>query len=145
MNDEVAAPMYAGYRFPAESIGHAVWRYFRFALRYRDVEELLAERGVVVTYETVRQRCHKFGQTYANALRRRRPRPGDKWHLDEVFIRIGGAQHCGRCDSQGWCAAAVRWSQSRHSWDRVWGLSRTSDDADTPPERDRFYQPMSES
>ncbi len=93
MNDEVAAPTYAGYRFPAESIAHAVWRYFRFALRYRDVEELLAERGVVVTHETIRRWSRKFGQTDANALRRRRPRPGDKWHLDEVFMRIGGAQH----------------------------------------------------
>jgi len=70
-----------------------VWLYFRFALSYRDVEELLAERGVIVTYETVRQWCRKFGQVYANALRRRRPRPGDKWHLDEVFIQINGATH----------------------------------------------------
>jgi len=70
-----------------------VWLYFRFALSYRDVEELLAERGVVVTYETVRQWCHKFGQVYANDLRRRRPQPGDKWHLDEGFIRINGATH----------------------------------------------------
>ncbi len=93
MNDDVAAPTYAGYRFPAEIIAHAVWLYFRFALRYRDVEELLAERGVVVTYETIRRWSRKFGQTDANTLRRRRPRPGDKWHLDEVFIRIGGAQH----------------------------------------------------
>ncbi len=70
-----------------------MWLYFRFALSYRDVEELLAERGVIVTYETVRQWCRKFGQVYANALRRRRPRPGDKWHLDEVFIQINGATH----------------------------------------------------
>jgi putative transposase len=60
---------------------------------YRDVEELLAERGVVVTYETIRRWSRKFGQTYANALRRRRPRPGDKWHLDEVFVGINGVQH----------------------------------------------------
>ena len=93
MNDEVARPDYAGYRFPAEIIAHAVWLYFRFALSYRDVEELLAERGVVVTYETIRRWSRKFGQTYANALRRRRPRPGDKWHLDEVFIGINGVQH----------------------------------------------------
>jgi putative transposase len=93
MKDDVAAPPYAGYRFPPTIIGHAVWLYFRFALSYRDVEELLAERGIIVTYETVRQWCCKFGQTYANALRRRRPRPGDKWHLDEVFISIKGQQH----------------------------------------------------
>jgi putative transposase len=93
MKDDVAAPTYTGYRFPVEIIGHAVWLYFRFALSYRDVEELLAERGVIVTYETVRQWSRKFGQTYANALRRRRPRPGDKWHPDEVFIGINGRQH----------------------------------------------------
>jgi putative transposase len=63
------------------------------ALSYRDVGELLAERGVVVTYETIRRWSRKFGQTYANALRRRRPRPGDKWYLDEVFIAINGEQH----------------------------------------------------
>ncbi len=70
-----------------------MWLYFRFALSYRDVEELLAERGVFLTYETVRQWCRRFGQAYANELRRRRPRPGDKWPLDEVFISINGAQH----------------------------------------------------
>ncbi len=66
-----------------------------FTLSFRDVELLLAERGVVVSYETVRRWCKKFGQTFANRLRRRRPRPGDKWHLDEVFIRIQGVQHYG--------------------------------------------------
>ncbi len=93
MKDTVATPSYAGYRFPPEIIAHAVWLYFRFSLSYRDVEELLAERGVIVTDESVRQWCRTFGQTYANGLRRRRPRPGDKWHLDEVFIRINGATH----------------------------------------------------
>jgi putative transposase len=93
MNEREAAPSYKRHRFPPEIIAHAVWLYFRFALSYRDVEDLLAERGVLVTYETVRQWCRKFGQTYANELRRRRPRPGDKWHLDEVFIGINGAQH----------------------------------------------------
>ncbi len=90
MRDDVAPPTYAGYRFPPEIIGYAVWLYFRFTLSYRDVEELLAERGVIVTYETIRRWCLKFGQPYAHALRRRRPRPGDKWHLDEVFITING-------------------------------------------------------
>jgi putative transposase len=79
MKDDVAAPTYAGYRVSAEIIAHAVWLYYRIALSYRDVEVLLAERGVVVTYETIRRWSRKFGQTYANALRRRRPRPGDKW------------------------------------------------------------------
>src|SRR4051794_21017842 len=93
MNEQASAPSYKRHRFPPAIIGHAVWLYFRFALSYRDVEELLAERGVIVTYETIRQWCQKFGQGYANELRRRRPRPGDKWHLDEVFIQINGEQH----------------------------------------------------
>src|ERR1700716_2798296 len=71
------------HRFPAEIITHAVWLYHVFSLSLRDVELLLAERGIVVSYETVRRWCKKFGQTFANRLRRRRPRPGDKWHLDE--------------------------------------------------------------
>ncbi|MDP9378967.1 MAG: IS6 family transposase, partial [Chloroflexota bacterium] len=81
------------FRFPAEIISHAVWLYHRFSLSFRDVEELLYERGVVVTYETVRQWCRKFGQAYANQLRRRRPRTGDKWHLVEVFLKINGERH----------------------------------------------------
>jgi len=93
MNALTSVPSDKRHRFPPEIIGHAVWLYFRFALSYRDVEELLAERGVILTYETVRQWCRKFGQQYANALRRRRPRPGDKWHLDEVFVRINGVTH----------------------------------------------------
>jgi putative transposase len=88
-----ASPSYKRHRFPPELIAHAVWLYFRFALSYRDVEELLAERGVGVSYETIRQWCRKFGQSYANELRRRQPRPGDKWHLDEVFITINGQTH----------------------------------------------------
>jgi putative transposase len=59
----------------------------------RDVEEMMAQRGLRVSYDTIHQWCRKFGQTYANGLRRRRPRPGDKWHLDEVFIKIGGKTH----------------------------------------------------
>jgi putative transposase len=92
MNEHASAPTYKRHRLPPAIIGHAVWLYFRFALSYRDVEELLAERGVIVTYETIRQWCRKFGQQYANTLRRR-PQPGDKWHLDEVFIQINGVQH----------------------------------------------------
>src|SRR6476620_10198026 len=93
MKHQSAAPNYKRHRFPPEIIAHAVWLYCQFALSYRDVEELLAERGVIVTYETIRRWCRKFGQQYANTLRRRRPRPGDKWHLDEVFIQINGTQH----------------------------------------------------
>jgi putative transposase len=85
--------LYKGFRFPAEIIGHAIWLYFRFSLSFRDVEELLAARGVEVTYETVRQWCLKFGQQFANQLRRRRARPGDTWHLDEVFLTINGKTH----------------------------------------------------
>jgi transposase-like protein len=83
---------YKHHRFPAEIISHGVWLYFRFCLSYRDVEELLFARGVIVTYEAIRKWCRKFGQAYANQLRRRRPRPGDKWHLDEVFLTINGAR-----------------------------------------------------
>jgi len=93
MKNETSAPSYKRHRFPPAIIAHAVWRYFRFALSYRDVEELLAERGVIRTYETIRQWCRKFGQAYANRLRCRRPRPGDKWHLDAVFICLNGEQH----------------------------------------------------
>ena len=78
------------HRFPAEIIAHAVWLYHVFSLSLRDVELILAERGVLVTYETGRRWCQKFGQSFASSLRRRRPRPGDKWHLDEVFVRIRG-------------------------------------------------------
>ncbi|WP_407919996.1 IS6 family transposase [Gloeobacter violaceus] len=81
---------YRGHRFPPEIIAHCVWLYFRFPLSYRDVEEMMAVRGVQLTYETVRAWCRKFGQTYANQIRRRRPRPGDKWHLDEVVLKING-------------------------------------------------------
>ena len=87
------AASYKGYRYPIEVIGHAVWLYHRFALSLRDVEELMLARGVVVTYETIRSWCAKFGPDYAAQLRRRRPRPGDKWHLDEVFVKINGTTH----------------------------------------------------
>jgi putative transposase len=85
--------LYHRHRFPAEIISHSVWLYFRFALSFRDVEEMLAMRGVVLTYETVREWCLKFGQIYANKLRRRSPQPGDRWHLDEVFLKINGRIH----------------------------------------------------
>jgi len=82
MKTNTIAPDYKGYRFPPEIISHAVWLYFRFSLSFRDVEELLAERGIVITYETVRRWCLKFGQTYANEWRRRRQSTGDIWHMD---------------------------------------------------------------
>src|ERR671913_2296637 len=89
----VAQPPYAGHRFPAEVIGHAVWLYFRFPLGLRMVGEMLAARGTTVSHETVRQWALKFGQEFANRIRRRLPRAGDKWHLDEVAIRIAGVKH----------------------------------------------------
>jgi putative transposase len=84
---------YKHHRFPAEIISHGVWLYYRFCLSYRDVEELLFVRGILVIYEAIRKWCRKFGQAYAHQLRRRRPRPGDKWHLDEVFLTIHGERH----------------------------------------------------
>ena len=83
---------YRRHRFPAVVIQHAVWLYFRFPLSYRDVEEMLAERGIDVTYETVRRWALKFGTIIARKLRRGRPRPDRRWHLDEVFISINGRQ-----------------------------------------------------
>ncbi|MEY9997660.1 putative transposase [Streptomyces sp. V4I8] len=85
-----AAPSYKGFRFPPEVIAHAVWLYHRFRLSLRDVEELLFERGVQVSYEAIRLWCERFGPAYAAGLRRRQPRPGDRWHLDEVFIKVNG-------------------------------------------------------
>jgi putative transposase len=93
MKTTPTAPSYKGFRFPPEIISHAVWLYFRFSLSFRDVEELLEQRGIVVSYETVRQWCLKFGQTYANELRRRRPKTGDTWHMDEVYLKINGKTH----------------------------------------------------
>jgi putative transposase len=82
---------YYGHRFPPEIISYAVWVY-RFSLSFRDVEDLLAERGIIVSYETIRLWCQKFGPDYARKLKRRQGRLGDRWHLDEVFIRINGQQ-----------------------------------------------------
>jgi putative transposase len=90
MTTRSTTPSYKGFRFPQEIIAHAVWLYFRFNLSFRDIEERLVARGVVVSYETLRQWCRTFGQQYANALRRRRAQPGDTWHLDEVFLKING-------------------------------------------------------
>ena len=86
-------PNYRGYRFPAEIISYPVWLYYRFSLSFRDIEDLLAQRGIEVSYETIRQWCEKFGRAYASNARRKQPRRGDIWHLDEVFIRIRGRQY----------------------------------------------------
>ena len=83
---------YHRHRFPSEIIQHAIWLYLRFTLSYRDVEELLAERGLEISYETVRRWVLKFGPSIARGLRRRRPRPSNRWHLDEMVVRIAGRQ-----------------------------------------------------
>ncbi len=88
----ILPPSYRGYRFPPEIISHAVWLYHRFGLSFRDVEDLLAERGVTVTYEAIRQWCLTFGLDYARRLRHRRGRMGDTWHLDELFVTIQGCR-----------------------------------------------------
>ena len=85
-----ARSRYHGYRFPPEIISYAIWAYHRFCLSFRDVEDLLAERGIIVSYETIRLWCQKFGPECARKLKRRQGRLGDSWHLDEVFIRING-------------------------------------------------------
>src|SRR5919202_2132787 len=90
----LAAPadrsLFRGYRFPPEIIGHAVWLYFRFHLSFRDVQDLLAERGLIVSHESIRQWCDTFGPTFAAGLRKRRARPGDKGDCDEVLVQIKG-------------------------------------------------------
>jgi putative transposase len=86
-------PPYHGYRFPPEIISHAIWLYHRFCLSFRDVEDLLAERGVEVSYESIRQWCSRFGPDYAHKLKKRRGRLGDTWFLDEVFVTIRGKLH----------------------------------------------------
>lgn len=89
---------YRGYRFPPQIISHVVWLYHRFCLSLRDVEDVMAERGILASYETVRQWCRKFGPAYARAAKRRAGQLGDTWHLDEVFVTIKGRRH------YLWCA-----------------------------------------
>jgi putative transposase len=86
----MTSPSYRGHRFPAAIIQHAIWLYLRFTLSYRDVEELLAERGLDLSYETVRRWVLKFGPLLARRLRQRRPWPGNRCHLDEMVVRITG-------------------------------------------------------
>src|SRR4051795_5360412 len=85
---------YTRHQFPAEIIQHATWLYLRFTLSYRDVEELLAERGIETSYETVRRWVVKFGPAFARNLRRLRPRPTSTWHLDEMVVSIQGRRVC---------------------------------------------------
>ncbi len=103
-----ASSPYLRHRFPAEIISHTVWLYFRFALSFRDVEEIMRVRGVTLTYEAIREWCRKFGQTFANGLRRRRPRPGER-------VASGGDVH--PCQWQGSLSVAGRrpgWQCAEH-------------------------------
>jgi putative transposase len=84
---------YKRHQFPPQIIAHAVWLYFRFSLSLRLVEEMLLERGIVVSYETIRRWARKFGPDYARGLRRKPPRPSEVWHLDKVVISIAGKKH----------------------------------------------------
>ena len=84
---------FARHQFPPDVIRHAVWLYLRFTLSLRDVEEMLAERGLDLTYETVRRWVTKFGPLFARELRKRRPRPTGRWHLDEMVVKIAGKRH----------------------------------------------------
>ena len=81
---------YSGYRFPSEIIRQAIWLYLRFTLSFRDVEDVLAERGIAVSYETIRRWVNHFEPIIAADLRKRRPRPHSIWHMDEVYLKIGG-------------------------------------------------------
>ena len=101
--------LYHRRRFPAEVISHCVWLHFRFCLSYRDVEALMAQRGVVVTYETIRDGSRRCGGIYAKRLRSRASRPGDRWHLDEVYLSING--NCSICG-----ALLIRTAKYSTSW-----------------------------
>jgi putative transposase len=93
MTPPAAPERYKNRRFPGEIISHGIWLYYRFPLSYRDVQELLFERGIDVTHEAIRQWCLKFGQDYANRLKRRRAQPGDKWHLEIVFAQVASRKN----------------------------------------------------
>jgi len=93
MSKETSSATYKGFRFPIEIINHCVWLYSRFSLSFRDVELIVAERGITVSHETIRQWYWSFGKEYAQKLRQKRGQPGDKWHIDEVFIKINGKTH----------------------------------------------------
>ncbi|SNT76610.1 putative transposase [Paracoccus seriniphilus] len=93
MTIPTSLPRLKGFRFPREIIAYAVWAYHRFALSTGDVEDLLAERGVIVSREAVRLWVNRFGSQFAACIRRDRPRPHDKWHMDEVVVPINGVKH----------------------------------------------------
>jgi hypothetical protein len=115
-SDPMTSLSYRGYRFPASIIQHAIWLYLRFTLSYRDVEELLAERGLDLSYKTIRRWVLKFGPLLARGLRQRRPRPGDRWHLDEmVYALPADACICG--------GLSTRRARSSTSWSSLAGTN----------------------
>jgi putative transposase len=119
---QAQSSLYRGHRFPAEVISHAVWLYFRFPLSLRMVEDLLAARGIIVSHETVRRRAEKFGRDFAKKIRRRGPRLGDKWHLDEVVVSINGKKHWlwRAVDQDGFVLdALVQSRRDRHAAERL--------------------------
>src|ERR1700685_2776186 len=116
-------PLYQRHRFPPEVISHAVWLYFRFPLSLRMVEEMLATRGICVTYETVRQWGKKFGKAFADQIRQRAPARGDKWHMDEVVISIAGEPH--------WLDVLVQRRRDTRAAQRL--MNRLLKSAVTPP------------
>ncbi len=93
MNIPIDLPRLKGFRYPREIIAYAVWAYHRLALSTADVEDLLAARSVIVSREAIRLWVNRFGQHFANCIRRDRPRPNNKWHMDEVVITIRGKKH----------------------------------------------------
>jgi len=103
---------YRRHRFPPVVIQHAVWLYLRFTLSYRDVEDLLAERGLDISYETVRSWVLKFGPVIARRLRQRRPRPSDRWHLDEMVVRIAGKRSTSGVPSTTRARSLTCWSRA---------------------------------
>jgi putative transposase len=114
---------YTGYRFPAGIISHAVWLYHVFSLSLRDIELILAERGILVTHESIRQWCLKFGAEFARKLRRRRPRPGDTRHVDEVYLRINGELHYLWRAINGDSPSAGRFGRTLHGFTRFFALA----------------------
>ena len=100
--------LYQGHRHPREIISHAVWLYYRFGISFRDVEDLLAERGITVSYETIRRWCAKFGLDYSKRLKRRQGRLGDTWFLEEVFVTIKGDAEQSLCHLRRYHARMYR-------------------------------------
>ena len=120
---------YKRHRFPPQIIAHAVWLYFRFPLSLRLVEEMLLERGIVVSYETIRRWGRKFGPQYARRLRRKRPSRNDGWHLDEVVVMIAGKKHWlwRAVDQDGYVLdEIIQRRRDNGPWQKVFSTSPTS-------------------